>query len=73
MGKFPVDIFKGFFRIILIYVVPVAYIATFPVEALLGKVGWERIIPAIFLAVGTFALSQWFWNFALRHYSSASS
>lgn len=72
-GKFPIDIFKGFFRTILIYLVPVAYIATFPVEALLGRVGWERIIPAIFLAVGTFALSHWFWNFSLRHYSSASS
>lgn len=73
MGRWPVYIFKGFPRVIFMYVVPIAFVATFPVEALLGRAGLEKTVLAILLAVASSFISHRFWHFALRHYSSASS
>lgn len=73
MGKYPVYIFEGGLRFLFVYVVPVAFIATFPVQVLLGQKGIETIILAAFMAVVSFVLSQRFWNHALKRYSSASS
>lgn len=73
MGRWPVYIFKGLPRTIFMYVVPIAFVSTFPVEVLLGKAGWERTVLALALVVITSLISHRFWHFALRHYSSASS
>lgn len=73
LARFPIYIFKGSLRFVFIYLIPVAFIATFPTQALLGQVGWEKVIWGIFLAIITFIISQWFWHFALKHYQSASS
>jgi len=73
VGRAPVYVFKGGARLFFIYIIPVAFIATFPVQALLGRLDLRMILVAIVLALTFFYLSQKFWNFALRHYSSASS
>lgn len=73
VGSKPVYIFKGGLRFFFTFILPVAYIATFPVQALLGKISFVQILIGIFLAVVTSILSEWFWHFALKHYSSASS
>lgn len=73
MGRYPVQIYQGVLQKILIFILPVAYIGTFPVQALLGNLSPDKYFWAIFLVVATSILSQWFWNFALKRYSSASS
>lgn len=72
-GRFPVAIFKGNLKHIFIYLIPVAFIATFPTQALMGKIGFEKVFLGILIAIVMFAVSQWFWKFALRRYQSASS
>lgn len=72
-GRFPVQIFNRSLRLVFTYFIPVAFIATFPVQVLLGKAGFEKVFLGIIMAVISFFLSQKFWNFALKQYSSASS
>ncbi len=73
MGRFPSQIYQGFIAQIFIFVIPVGYIATFPVQVLLGKFDPQNFIYAGLFVIITSIFSQWFWNFALKHYSSASS
>ena len=73
VGRFPVRIFKKGFYLFFTYVVPTAFIATFPTQALLGKGSLGMIGVALVIALFMFSASQLFWQFALRHYQSASS
>jgi ABC-2 type transport system permease protein len=72
-GKLPPTIFKEKVKVVLCYLVPTVFIAAIPTRVLLG----DPILPSLLLstvvAIITFVISQMFWNFALRYYSSASS
>jgi ABC-2 type transport system permease protein len=72
-ARYPVAFFRGFARALLTFVFPVAFVTTFPAEALLGRAD-PRLLP-VGLALAALALlaSSLFWNYAVRHYSSASS
>lgn len=72
-GRFPVYVFKGGMRLFFICIIPIAFIATFPTQALLGRAGFEMVLMAILIGLAMFILSQKFWHFALRRYQSASS
>ena len=72
-GRFPTEIFKGSLRFIFTYVIPVAFIANFPLRALLGQPMITELITGLVLCVVTFVLTNRFWSFALKRYSSASS
>lgn len=73
VGRVPVYVFQRGMRFIFTYIIPVAFIATFPVQVLLGRSDPKITVLALVLALISFFLSQKFWNFALKHYSSASS
>lgn len=70
-GRLPVSIFKKPI-VLLLTIIPVAFLATIPVQALLEKISALTYLslPIAFLSI--FA-SNLFFNLALRHYSSASS
>ncbi|NJM42221.1 MAG: hypothetical protein HC853_16495 [Anaerolineae bacterium] len=72
-GRFPVSTFEGFMRIALTFVLPIAFITTFPAQALLGNLDGISMILALIIGLGLFAFSAWFWRYAIRNYSSASS
>ena len=73
MGRYPTSIFNSSLHVIFYYVLPIAFVATFPIGILLGKGGIDQVVLGLVVATVFFVFSQWFWNFALRHYSSASS
>lgn len=73
IARFPSKIFQGKLKYLFVYIIPSIFIAFLPVEVLLGRRGLETIIFAILISVFLFGISQKFWNFALKHYSSASS
>ncbi len=73
MGRYPIEIYKHPLRGILTYLIPIAVTFTLPVEALLGLLSWQPIIIAFTLGVLSFWFSLKFWDFSLKHYSSASS
>lgn len=72
-GRFPVVAYPLAYRVFLTFVIPVAFLTTVPAQALLGQVEWAWIFGSVGLAIALLQFSRWFWRFALRFYTSASS
>jgi ABC-2 type transport system permease protein len=72
-ARYPVTFFKSPLRALLTFAFPVAFATTFPTQALRGQVDL-RLLPVGFaLAVALLVGTHLFWNYAVRHYSSASN
>ncbi len=69
----PERIFRGYLRRLLVTLLPLALVASRPAQVYLvgADAGTLLHLAAATLGVGTFVV--WFWNRALRAYSSASS
>ncbi len=73
-GRFPIDAFPaGAYRFVFTFVVPVAFMTSVPARALLGRVGFEWLLGALALAFSLLVATRYFFRFALRYYTSASS
>ncbi len=72
-GKYPMSAFPHAYRVVLTFVIPVAFMTTVPAQLILGKAGGDWFAIAAMLAVGLFIVSRLWWRFALRFYTSASS
>lgn len=72
-GRYPVTIYRGWVQILLTFIVPIAFVTTFPASALLGRIDTPTTIIGFVFAIGLFIASNRFWNYAVNHYSSASS
>jgi ABC-2 type transport system permease protein len=73
LGKYPMVIFKGLLKLIVFTVIPLGVITNFPVQALLSKLTVLNLSYALLLTAVFLAVSRWFWLFAVKRYSSASS
>lgn len=73
VARFPVDIYGMGIKSLLTFVLPMAFIATIPASQLVRGADWSMVGLGAVWAVVFFALSRWFWRFAMRHYTSASS
>lgn len=73
MGKIPIDIYKEPLRSFVTFVVPVGIMMTFPVKAFLGILDVRFIILSLGFGMLLFITGLYFWNYALRQYTSASS
>ncbi len=72
-GRFPVTTFQGLIRLALTFVVPIAFITTFPAQSVLGRLDATTLLAAMAMGAGLFTASALFWRRAVRSYSSASS
>jgi ABC-2 type transport system permease protein len=72
-GRFPINFYRGWVRAVLTAIIPVAFMTTFPAQALLGRLEWLTAATAIGLAVFLFLVASVFWRFGLRYYVGASS
>jgi ABC-2 type transport system permease protein len=72
-AQYPVSFFKGFVRTLLTFVVPVAFATTFPTQALLGVADPWMLVAGLGLSLAAQFATHRFWNYAVRHCSSASS
>ncbi len=73
MARFPVQIYPARALTFLTIGLPVAFLTTFPTQALLGQSDFGVVVAAIALAATFLAISAWFFQFALKFYGSASS
>lgn len=73
IARYPVDIFHPFMRFIFTFIIPFAILGYLPADIVLGKTSPLFIFWPVTVAIVLLFLSHKFWNFALRHYSSASS
>lgn len=73
-GRYPIDALpRGAYRFVFTFIVPVALLTTVPARVALGKPAGAALFAAIAFACGAFLASRFFWRFALRYYTSASS
>jgi ABC-2 type transport system permease protein len=72
-GRWPLSLYPGWLRYGLIFIIPVAFATTIPVEALTSRLNWVTLLAAFIAAVVLFSVSRAFWKFGLKHYSGASA
>lgn len=72
-GRYPVEIYPTSIRFGLTYIVPLAFITTFPAGALVGRSDLSGVALAIFFAAASFTIASMFWRYGLRNYSGASA
>jgi ABC-2 type transport system permease protein len=72
-GRYPVEIYPGWLRTSLTYVIPVAFVITVPAKALTGRLDPSFVAVALVVAVASVFLSSAFWRFGLRYYTGASA
>ncbi len=72
-GRYPVSAYQGVVRLILTYVIPVAFITTVPASAIAGRLTASEAAGALGLGSAAFALSTLLWRRGIRAYTSASS
>ena len=72
-GRYPMAAYPVAYQFFFTFIVPVAFLTTIPAEAMLGRTELGWIIGAGFLAIVLLLVSRFFWRFALRFYTSASS
>lgn len=72
-GRFPITIFPAWVRILLTFVVPIAFITTMPASVLLGRLDGVFALYSLGVTAALFTTSVLYWRYALRHYSSTSS
>lgn len=73
MARIPVDLYHQPVQAFLTFVVPVGIMITFPAKVLMGLLSFPFILISLLLGAVFFGISLKFWQFSLRHYSSASS
>jgi ABC-2 type transport system permease protein len=72
-GRWPLDVFGRWIRLLLVVVVPVGVLTTFPALALRGTWSGGLVLAGCAVAVASLAASRWAWNRSLASYTSASS
>ncbi len=72
-ARWPISMFRGWVRIVLTFVIPVAIMTSYPALALLGQLALDRAMIAWATALVLLVASRLVWQWALAHYSSASS
>jgi len=72
-SRLPVQFYRGALQAVLTVGLPVAFLTTFPAEALLGRGEARLLVVAPLVAVMAVGAATGVWRFALRSYSGASS
>ena len=72
-GRWPVGVYPGWLRGLLIFIVPVAFAVTVPSQALTDRLGSGALVFATILTVAMLAAGRFIWRRGLRRYSGASA
>lgn len=73
IGKYPLGVFPKFIKVIAFTALPIAFIGYGQVAVLTGRWEADLILYTIFFTALLFLMARWFWYFAVKRYSSASS
>jgi len=74
ISQYPTDVFVNFFvKSIFTFIIPLAFAATVPAKILARGFDWKLVVGSCTVATVFFYLSRRFWQYALKHYTSASS
>ena len=73
MGRIPIDVYSEPVRSLVTFAIPVGIMMSFPTKSLLGLLNITSTVIAFAFSLTIFAFSLFFWNHALKRYTSASS
>lgn len=73
VSRYPIDIYNTGIQRLLTFFVPLAFLGTVPTNMLREPVNPYLLSVGAAWAVGSLVASRWFWRYAMRHYTSASS
>lgn len=72
-ARWPVQIFRGGWRILFTVVIPLALMTTYPAMAILGTLEADTAVYSVAGALAFAVLARLIWRMAIRSYTSASS
>jgi ABC-2 type transport system permease protein len=72
-ARWPVHVFRGAWRIVFTFVLPLALMTTYPAMAVLGRIDLAVAAGCVGGAIGLLVVSRLVWRLAIRSYTSASS
>jgi ABC-2 type transport system permease protein len=74
VARLPDEAFRGAFRMVFTFALPMLLVVNVPVKLLVDKLGspWEMLL-LVGIGALCFVISEKVWRFSLRHYTSASS
>lgn len=72
-GQYPSNLYHGVVGVIFNLVIPITLMASIPVEFLLGRKPLSMLFIYFMIVILLFLLTRFFWNVAIRKYSSFSS
>jgi ABC-2 type transport system permease protein len=72
-SRWPVTVFKGAFRVVFTFVIPLAVMTTYPAQALLGTLGLQTALLSMAGSLAFALGARWIWKRAIVRYTSASS
>jgi ABC-2 type transport system permease protein len=70
-ARWPSSVFRGVFRVIFTFIIPLVVMTTFPAEALLGRLPAVAMIESIVATVALALFARVIWLLSLRRYTSA--
>ncbi len=75
IGRYPQTVFRGLFRFIFTWLIPIIWVSNLPAELLARpfESPWVALLALTAGTVGVLAATRALWLLALRRYSSASS
>lgn len=73
LGKYPTSMFPKKIQAVFYTVLPIAFVAVIPAQALQGKTTLFEIVLGTGIVIFAVIASRLFWNIAIKNYSSASS
>jgi ABC-2 type transport system permease protein len=73
MARYPADLYPGWLRLVLTWVIPVGVMTTIPGQALTGNLSAGALVGSVALAAAFFLGATALFRGGLRRYASASS
>jgi ABC-2 type transport system permease protein len=72
-ARWPRSAFRGVFKWLFTFVIPLAVMTSFPAEVLLGKLDARGVLFSLFMTCIALLGSRAVWNYSIARYGSASS
>jgi len=72
-ARWPVDVFRGAWRFVFTFVLPLALMTTYPAKAILGDIDVTTVVACLGGAFALGVVARLAWRAAIRNYTSASS
>jgi ABC-2 type transport system permease protein len=70
-ARWPASVFRGAFRVVFTFVIPLVVMTTLPAEALLGRLEWSSLVASVAGAIVFSVVARRVWLASLSRYTSA--